>query len=133
MLNNEKLCEFLDPIIKATMPDEIQAWEVGGRVLVDDALSGSDLTESSKSLKGEHQFLAEAKAVLEFIVLISTTVEAVRKLIPKKEQETEQKSSETSELGEQWARKMEAGGISKSKAQLIAARFSSKLTSLTSD
>jgi hypothetical protein len=133
MLNNEKLCEFLDPIIKATMPDEIQAWEVGGRVLVEEALSGSNLAELNTSLKGEHQFLAEAKAVLEFVVLISTTVEAVRKMIPKKDEKSERDSSMLPETGEQWAKKLEEGGISRSKAQLIAARFSSGLNSLTSD
>lgn len=129
-VNEERLFQFLTPVVKATTPEYGgTTWSAGGQDLIGDALVRKDFRPQQQLIKGDHKFIEEAKVVLEIVGLISSTLQVINEVIQRIRPGNEPETS-VSELRRDWATRLQTAGLAKEKAEKVAEQFSADLSEL---
>jgi len=122
MNSEEKFEDLFLQIIRDEMPTELEAYVVGKADIIKACKEGAVGTGASLGTGhvGRHKFLAEAKLILECVLLISKTYELIRGWT---------RSEKTrDDLQKTWANDLTAAGLDKAKAERIAAKYGRQLS-----
>jgi hypothetical protein len=126
MLNESKINELVGSIVASHFSDERLAYEMGGKDLISDSLSGKDILHSKSKKAGEFGFISEAEAVMKFIALIHGTIVAIRGLYAM----LGKQKIDIDSVRNRWITKLKEAGLDEAKANSVAADFSEQVLSI---
>lgn len=126
MITKDDFKRLAQNVIYEVFPDEKDSFNLSSDVLIDDLYAGKNILMKDDERTAEFQFLGEAKTVLEFVIVLYSMYETIKKILQTKGHENEKQDS-LDYIGRQWKQQLIDAGISQKKAEKIIDKFLDQL------